>query len=179
MSEKDNDFGHRCIRTPHHQPPQSPVSGQRPTRHKNLDDNQHAQTQQQKDRALGCGPQGAAPEVETCCYVCTAVPFHHLMNSGVLLDSILSFQSQINHRVLLFSLKNISRLRPSLPDFVAETLILNHLPSGPSPVRGSQQSPGQAPVCAKLCKSCQSPHTHQVLAALHPYPILPLPLGDL
>ena len=42
-----------------------------------------------------------------------------------------------------------------------------------SPVRGSQQNPGHAPVCPEL--SCQDPHSHQDLAAHHPHPRSPPP----
>ena len=52
-------------------------------------------------------------------------------NLGVILDSTLSYQSHIKSitRSAFFHLKNISRLRPSLSDSVAETLIHSFISS--------------------------------------------------
>ena len=56
---------------------------------------------------------------------CTVSPSTEVHNLGIILDSMLSFQSHIKSitKSALYHLKNISRLRPSLSEPVAETLI--------------------------------------------------------
>ena len=61
--------------------------------------------------------------------------YTEVANLDVNLDSTLSFQSHIKSITTsaFYHLKNISRLQPSLPEPVAETLIhagLHHLPPG-------------------------------------------------
>ena len=56
---------------------------------------------------------------------CSISPSSEVRNLGVILDSTLSFQSHIKSvtKSAFFHLKNISRLRPSLSNTTAETLI--------------------------------------------------------
>ncbi|CAJ1050789.1 uncharacterized protein LOC121506616%2C partial [Xyrichtys novacula] len=56
---------------------------------------------------------------------CTIRPSQEVRNLGVILDCNLSLQAHISNatKSAFFHLKNICRLRPSLSDSVAETLI--------------------------------------------------------
>ena len=116
-------------------------------------------------------PRHCSERVEVFSLMWMATPSAHPLKSG--LHPLILVPHQIHHQICFL---------PPQKHFQTPAVTLrlcnrdphpclNHLLSGllqQSPVRGAQQSPGQAPVCAEL--SCQGCHPHQALAAHHPQP---------